>query len=48
MTIAFLAQLGSIFTALEVRSDVERDDNAEENALDDMEKVSLFFNSIPY
>jgi len=40
MTIAFLAQLGSIFTALEVRSDVERDDNAEENALDDMEKYN--------
>ena len=42
IAIAFLAQIGSIFIALEVRSDVERDDAADQNVLDDMDKVSWY------
>lgn len=38
IAIAFLAQIGSIFIALEVRSDVERDDAADQKVLDDMDK----------
>ena len=50
MGIAFFAQLGSIFTALEVRSSVERDDQGDTNVYDSMELVSFllftFFKSI--
>ena len=50
MGIAFFAQLGSIFTALEVRSSVEKDDQGDTLYFDSMELVSFllftFFKSI--
>ena len=50
MVIAFFAQLGSIFTALEVRSAVENDDQGDQLVFNSMAKVSFllftFFKSI--
>ena len=42
IAIAFLAQIGSIFIALEVRSDVEKDDAADQKVLEDMDRVSWY------
>ena len=47
MVIAFFAQLGSIFTALEVRSAVEKDDQGDGLVYKSMDEVSfLFFNKV--
>jgi hypothetical protein len=41
MGIAFFAQLGSIFTALEVRSNVEKDDQGDQFVFNSMDLVSF-------